>query len=43
MEKIIIGRGYTEIDNVYTSMEIDELLFFNHTLTTQEIDSLHNI
>ena len=41
--KIVIGRAYTEIDNVYTSMEVDELLFFNHTLTTQEVNSLHDI
>ena len=38
--KIVIGGAYTEIDDVYTSMEVDELLFFNHTLTTQEINSL---
>ena len=42
-ENIVIGRLYTDIDGYYTSIEMDELLFFNHTLSTEEINSLYNI
>ena len=41
--KIVIGKFFADIDHYYTSMDVDELLFFNHTLTTQEINSLYNI
>ena len=41
--KIVIGKFFADIDHYYTSMDLDELLFFNHTLTTQEINSLYNI
>ena len=41
--KIVIGRLFVEINHYYTSMSVDELLIFNHTLTLQEINSLYNI
>ena len=31
--RIIIGRRYTDNDGAYGSIEIDELRFFNRTLT----------
>ena len=41
--RVVIGRFFAELDNYYTSMDVDETLFFNRTLTTQEINSLYNI
>ena len=35
--KIVIGRVFTEINNFYASVQVDELLFFNQTLTEAEI------
>ena len=40
--RIVIGRLYTEIDVEYTSMDMDELLFFNTYLTDYDIDLLYN-
>ena len=38
--RIAIGRAFTEINNYYGSVQVDELLFFNHSLTEQEIGML---
>ena len=38
--RIAIGRAFTEIHNYYASVQVDELLFFNHSLTEQEIRML---
>ena len=38
--RIAIGRVFTEINNYYGSVQVDELLFFNHSLTEQEIRML---
>ena len=35
--RIIIGRQYTDTDGLYTSIQIDELRFFNRTLTEAQI------
>ena len=35
--RIIIGRRYTDNDGAYGSIEIDELRFFNRTLTEAQI------
>ena len=40
--RIVIGRSFTEIDDYYTSMEVDELCFFNEVLSAQEIKYLYN-
>ena len=40
--RIVVGRWYTDKDDLYVSMQIDELLFFNRTLTPAEIGSLVN-
>ena len=41
--RVVVGRFSTEQDLSYTSLEMDELLFVNQTLTTEEITSLNNI
>ena len=38
--RIVIGRAFTEINNYYASVQVDELLFFNRSLTEQEIGML---
>ena len=35
--KIVFGRVYTGSNMRYASVQMDELLFFNHVLTTVEI------
>ena len=39
--RIVIGRFLTEEDHSYTTVEIDELLFFNATLTPDQITTLY--
>ena len=39
--RIVIGRSFTEVDNYYTSMAIDEMLMLNKILTEQEIKCLY--
>ena len=38
--RIVLGRAYSEVDDFYTSMEVDELSFFNEQLYPEEIDDL---
>ena len=38
--KIVIGRQFTEVDGFYSSLIMDELMFFNRTLTDREIQVL---
>ena len=38
--RIVIGRLFTEDNNFYGSVQVDELLFFNHSLTEGEITLL---
>ena len=35
--RIAVGRRFTELDEAYSSVQVDELLFFNQTLTDDEI------
>ena len=35
--KIVIGRRFTAMDGFYSSLVVDELLFFNRALTNDEI------
>ena len=39
--RIVIGRFLTEEDHSYTTVEIDELLFFNSILTPGQITTLY--
>ena len=38
--RIVVGRWYTDRDQDYASVQIDELIFFNNFLTLEEIMSL---
>ena len=35
--RIVIGRTFTEIDDFYSSMEMDDLVMFNRFLTSEQI------
>ena len=37
---IVVGRYYTDQDKNYASIMVDELIFFNHSLTLKEIKAL---
>ena len=41
--RIVIGRLYTETNAEYSSMEIDNLAFFNNFLTDDDIKLLRNV
>ena len=36
--KLAIGRAFTEVDGLYTSMEVDRVVFFNNILTPEHVD-----
>ena len=40
--RIIVGRTFTNSYERYTSLQIDELVYFNQGLTTEEIIKLYN-
>ena len=40
--RIVVGRRFTDRDRLYMSMMVDELLFFNQTLSTTDIKLLYN-
>ena len=39
---VVIGRPYPSSDEKYTSVMVDELMFFNRKLTLEEIENLYN-
>ena len=41
--RIVFGRFYTDEDARYATVQIDQLLFFNHALTAPEIFKLSQI
>ena len=41
--RIVVGRGRTDEDSFYASMQIDELIFFNKALSTNDINLLYNV
>ena len=41
--RIVFGRFYTDVDDRYASLQMDQLLFFNHALTAPEIFKLSQI
>ena len=41
--RIVFGRFYTVEDDRYATVQIDQLLFFNHALTAPEIFKLSQI
>ena len=40
--RIVVGRSFIDEDRLYASMEIDELIFFNKALSTNDIKLLYN-
>ena len=40
--RIVIGRFYTGHNSSYASFDMDELLFFNKSLTEEEIKMMNN-
>ena len=41
--RIVIGRVYTDYSIYYSSVEVDELAFFNRALSNDEINALHKV
>ena len=40
--RIVVGRSYTNRDERYGSVEVDELIFFNAALTGSDVMSICN-
>ena len=40
--RVVVGRYHTDLDEKYASVDVDELLFFNHRLTDAQITSIKN-
>ena len=38
--KIVVGRGKTDVDDLYYSVEVDELIYFNSLLKIEQIEML---
>ena len=38
--RIVVGRGKTDVDDLYSSVEVDELIYFNRSLKLEEIEML---
>ena len=41
--RVVVGRSNTEIDNHYAGVDIDELLFFNQKLSSDDVMNLKNM
>ena len=41
--RVVIGRYYTNRDDRYASVAVDELTLWNRTLTLQEIQAVYNM
>ena len=40
--RIVVGKTYTDLDQLYPSMLINELIFFNKALSPNDIKLLYN-
>ena len=40
--RIVVGRIYTNLDQDYASFEVDELIYFNAALTSDDVQSIYN-
>ena len=40
--RIVVGKTYTRLNGQHTSVQLDELIFFNQTLTNTEVQSIYN-
>ena len=38
--RIVVGRIFTDVDNHYNSLEVDELNFFNSSLVLKDVVAL---
>ena len=34
--RMVIGRAFTEVDDLYTSMDVDQVVLFNRVLNAEE-------
>ena len=39
----VLGRRYTGRDQEYANVDVDELIFFNQSLSTADITALYNM
>ena len=39
--RIVVGRWYTDFEGDYSGVQVDELLFFNGTLSSDDINALY--
>ena len=40
--RIVVGRLYTDQDQDYASVEVDELIYFDTALTSDDVQLIHN-
>ena len=40
--RIVLGRIHTDLDREYASVMVDELIYFNAALTSNEVQSIYN-
>ena len=40
--KIVVGRAYTNQNQDYASVQVDELIYFNAALTNDDVQSIYN-
>ena len=38
----VVGRLYTNLDQYYASVQVDELIYFNAALTSDDVQSIYN-
>ena len=41
--RVVVGKKYIYINNYYSHVEMDELIFFNKALLEEEVRELHNV
>ena len=40
--RIVVGKFFTNRNSDYASVQVDELMFFNQTLTSDEVQAIYN-
>ena len=40
---VVLGQRYTDEDNYYTSLQVDELMFFKRNLSASDIKAFYNL
>ena len=41
--RVVVGRKHTNYNRFYAHVELDELIFFNETLTNEEVNQLYDV